>query len=99
MFSKQISKETEPSKEFLIKCDMNVSKHFELLNSQSWTIQNKQHKNFASKNPIFLSLCDDLFDNCSSILAYNNNTLDKIILAHSYQQIFGEVISIMKYNK
>jgi len=25
------------------------------------------------------------------MLAYNNNTLDKMILAHAYQQQFGEV--------
>lgn len=98
MFLKKISKETVGSnEEFMLKCGISDEKQFEHLNKNSWFIQNKQYETvesdysksdrITSKNNKF----DDKPVIYSNILAYNNNTLDKIILAHAYQQKCCEV--------
>lgn len=68
-----------------MNCGISINKQFELLNSKTWTIKHKQHINVESEN----FKHDDI--HYSNILAYNNNTLDKMMLAHAYQQRFGEV--------
>lgn len=97
---KNISQETsEKNEEFSLNCDTKINKICGLFDGYSWTNQEKQHditsepKNSEpSEKKSKKCLCDGTaLENCSNILAYNNNTLDKMILTHAYQQRFGEV--------
>jgi len=55
-----------------------------------WFININKKDNIESNEKKSENDHDDIICN-DRILAYNNNTLDKIILAHAYQQQFGEV--------
>lgn len=68
-----------------MNCGISIDKQYEPLNRKSWTIILKQPKNVKLEN----SKRNEM--HYSNILTRNNNTLDKIILAHAYQQRFGEV--------
>lgn len=98
MFFKKIPEETtESDKEFISNCVITIDKQSEHLNDNWWTITNKQHDNVDSKSLMFNSKPsrnqsnNDRFSSYSNILAYNNNKLDKMILAHVYAQRFNEV--------
>lgn len=78
----------------MLNCGFGIGKRFELLSSKSWTIKNQQYKNAELKN---VEHADSILQlSHSKILAYNNNTLDKMILAHAYQQSFGEVFILTR---
>lgn len=73
-----------------MNCSIGIDKQSEILNENSWSIISNKIDDFESneKNP----QNDQNEDrNFPKMLAYNNNTLDKMILAHAYQQQFGEV--------
>lgn len=87
-----------PSKELLLKCGFNIDRCFEFFHYDFRSYKNEQFKNADSKysvpngKKLKNNSCADILDNYSNILAYNNNTLDKMILAHAYQQRFGKVL-------
>lgn len=77
----------QSNNEFLSKCSIGIGDQYEVLNDNSWVIISNKNDNIESNENN--SENDD--HSFSKILAYNNNTLDKMILAHAYQQQFGEV--------
>lgn len=92
------NKETSQSNnEFLSNFSLSIDEQYEILNDKSWFIINNKNDNNQSKhlkskkkeNDHQEIICND--HNFSKMLAYNNNILDKMILAHAYQQQFGEV--------
>lgn len=99
--SKKISKETsQPNKKFLLNCGIGIGEQLEPLSNVYWIIQNEQYDNNEWTKSESKNVRDNLMEDFSNILAYNNNTLDKMIMAHVYQQRFGEVMlnTIIKYN-
>jgi len=97
IFKKIPEEMSRSNKEFLSNCVISIGKHFEHLNDNLWTITNKQYDNVDSKSlkfdrkPSKVHLYNDKFTSYSNILAYNNNKLDKMILAHVYGQRFNDV--------
>jgi len=88
-FLKKISEvKSQTNTEFLYNCVIGIDKQLERLNANMWTIKNKLYDNVDSKS---LEFNKKPFASYSNILAYNNNKLDKMILAHSYGQRFNEV--------
>ncbi|XP_022179127.1 uncharacterized protein LOC111039801 [Myzus persicae] len=80
---------SQSNNKFLLNCSIGIDKQSEILNENSWSIISNKIDDFESneKNP----QNDQNEDrNFPKMLAYNNNTLDKMILAHAYQQQFGE---------
>lgn len=83
--------------EFLLNSGIRIGNQFDRFNTDSWTIQIEhcddakttnskiEYKNEKSDDILFTTFIS------SKVLAYNNSTLDKMILAHAYQQRFGEV--------
>jgi hypothetical protein len=74
-----------------------IDKQFDRLHKDLWTIQIEQDNDNVKATNSEIEFenekCDDIFTFfvSSKVLAYNNNTLDKMILAHAYQQKFSEV--------
>lgn len=89
VFLKKIPEaKSQSNSKFLSNCVISIDKQFKLLNDNLWTITNKLYDNVDSKS---LELNKKPFESHSNILAYNNNKLDKMILAHAYGQRFNEV--------
>lgn len=81
-----------------MNCGISIGYQFEYLKNNSWTINSKQDENTEStiisesdKQPFKNEEFDKIQNYYAKCLAYNNNTLDKMILVHDYQQSFGEV--------
>jgi len=73
-----------------LNCSIGIDEQYEILNDKSWFIIINENDNIESNEKNSENDHDDIKCN-DRILSYNNNTLDKMILAHAYQQQFGEV--------
>lgn len=81
----------------MLSSGIGIGKQFDSLDKDSWAIKIEHNDNYVQTTNSGIERedekCDDIFTIfiSSKVLAYNNNTLDKMILAHAYQQRFGEV--------
>jgi len=81
--------------QFLSNCSVGIDEQYEILNDKSWSIVISKNDNIESNEKNSENDHDDTICN-DRILAYNNNTLDKMMLVHAYQQQFGEVGTFFK---
>ncbi|XP_050536364.1 uncharacterized protein LOC126902801 [Daktulosphaira vitifoliae] len=83
----------QSTESYLGKCSFRFGEYVEFLSASSWSlIVNENSEAFITGEEVSKKTHIDKWHSniCPYMLAYNNNTFDKMILTHSFQQKFAE---------